>query len=221
MSGMPLRLIGTCATLALCSVALLAQNSAPEAQKPSTPPKTVHEVFVEDQNDLSGGANGGPRFTEEEYRNRAKARQASLRAMLAAGEIKTGDDFRDAAYLFQHSEDPNDCLFAHILAMEAMARGTTAARFIAAATLDRYLQFTKQPQVFGTQYELDRNVPLTVHNSGLPLPYGRTLAPYDETFVSDFVRTDFCVPVLAQQKQNVAMFNRGEWPRATMHPPCN
>lgn len=218
---MPLRLIGSLASFALCSLALAAQNSVPDAQKPPAAPKTVHQLWVEDQDDLSGGANGGPRFPEEEYRNRVKARQVSLRAMLAAGEIKTGDDFRDAAYLFQHSDDANDCLFAHILAMEAMARGTTAARFIAAATLDRYLQFTRQSQVFGTQYQVDRNVPLTVHNSGLPLPYGRTLAPYDETFLSDFVRSDFCVPVLAQQKQNVAMFNRGEWPRATMHPPCN
>jgi hypothetical protein len=29
------------------------------------------------------------------------------------------------------------------------------------------------------------------------------------------------VPILAQQEQNVAMFNAGKWPRETMHPPCH
>jgi hypothetical protein len=218
---MQLRLIQSLTSLTLCSMTLVAQTSLPGAQKPSETPKTVHQLFVEDQEDLHTGANGGPRFTEEEYNQRVKTRQATLRTMLAAGEMKSGDDFRDAAYLFQHSDDANDCLFAHILAMEAMARGTESARFIAAATLDRYLQFTKQPQVFGTQYVLDRNVPLTVHTSGLPLPFGRTLEPYNENLLPDSMRTDFCVPTLTQQKRNVVMFNAGNWPRETMHPRCD
>jgi hypothetical protein len=40
-----------------------------------------------------------------------------------------------------------------------------------------------------------------------PFLSGRTLAPYNEQFLPDSVRLDFCVPVLAQQKQNVATFN--------------
>jgi hypothetical protein len=213
------RLIGSLTSLILCGVALAAQTSALNAQKPPETQKTVHQIFVEDQDDTHGP--NGPRFTEDEYHQRVKAREVTLRAMLSAGEIKTGDDFTDAAVMFQHGNTAEDCLFAHILAMEAIVRGTAAARWIAEATLDRYLQFTKQPQIFGTQYITDPNVPLRVHPSGLPLPFGRTLEPYNQTFLSDSVRSDFCVPVLAQQKQNVAMFNRGEWPRATMHPPCN
>lgn len=217
---MPHWFIGSLAYLSFCSVAVIAQTSAPGTTKPSEPPNAVHRLFVEDQEDLRGGPNGGPRFTEEQYHTRVIARQTTLRAMLAAGEFKTGDDFTDAAFIFQHGDQPEDFLFAHILAMEAMARGTTAARFIAAATLDRYLQFTKHAQVFGTQYVTDRNVPLAANTSGLPLPFGRTLEPYDEGFLSDWVRTDFCVPILAQQKENVALFNAGKWPRDTMHPPC-
>jgi hypothetical protein len=217
---MQLRLIGSLTSLALGAVALVAQTSAPNAQKPSETPKTAHQLFVEDQDDLNG-PDKQPRFTEQEYFQRVKARQATLREMLAAGEIKTGDDFKDAAYIFQHSDKPDDCLFAHILAMEAVFRGTTAARFIAAATLDRYLQFTKQPQVFGTQYITDRNVPLPAHPDGSPLPFGRTLEPYNASFLPDFVRTDFCVPILSQQHANIALFNAGKWPRETMHPPCN
>lgn len=215
---MKIRLVVSLTSIALCSLTLAAQTSAPSLQKQSETSKTVHQLFVEDQEDGRGGANGGPKFTEEEYHKRVTARQATLRAMLAAGEIKTGDDFLYAAYIFQHGDKPDDFLFAHILAMEAIARGTTAAKFIAAATLDRYLQFTKQPQIFGTQYISDPNVPLT---SSSPFPTGRTQEPYNQDFLSDWMRTDFCVPVLAQQKQNVALFNSGKWPRETMHPPCN
>jgi hypothetical protein len=206
-------------SLALCAVALVVQSSALNAQTPSGTPKTVHQIFVEDQDD-SHGPNG-PRFTEEQYHQRVKGREVTLREMLASGEIKTGDDFTDAATIFQHGNPAEDCLFALILAMEAMARGRAAARWIAAATLDRYLQFTEHPQVFGTQYITDPHVPLRVQPSGLPLPFGRTLAPYNDGFLSDSMRTDFCVPILAQQHENVALFNAGKWPRETMHLPCH
>ncbi|HEX4807616.1 MAG TPA: hypothetical protein VH325_01725 [Bryobacteraceae bacterium] len=85
------------------------------------------------------------------------------------------------------------------------------------ATLDRYLQSTKQPQVFGTQYP--PNVPHPVADPNAPFLSGRTLAPYNEQFLPDSVRLDFCVPVLAQQKQNVATFNAGKRPRAMMIAP--
>lgn len=224
---MRVQLVGGLIFLALWSVALLAQAGAPNVQKPantqkaSAAPKTAHQLFVEDQEDLRGGANGGPRFSEEQYHQRVQVREATLRSMLAAGEIKTGDDFRDAAYIFQHGNSANDCLFAHILAMEAMARGTESTRFVAAATLDRLLQMVKQPQVFGTQYITDPNVRVPVRANASPWTLGRTLEPYNESLLPDSVRTDFCVPELGQQKQNVAMFNAGKWPRETMHPPCH
>jgi hypothetical protein len=207
-----LRLIGSLTSHILCGVALVAQTSALNARKPSETPQTVHLLFVEDQED---GHRVKDALTDNEYHQHVKAHEATLRAMLAAGQITSGGDFRDAAVIFQHGDTADDCLIAHILAMEAMARGT------AAATLDRYLQFSKQAQVFGTQYISDAKVPIAVHTGASPFPLGRTLEPYNENFLSDSVRTDFCVPVLAHQKQNVAMFNRGEWPRATMHPPCD
>lgn len=216
---MQLRLTGFLTSLVLCGIALAAQTSVPNTQESSGAPKTVHQIYVEDQDDTHGP--NGPRFTEEQYHQRVKVREATLRGMLASGEIKTGDDFYDAAFIFQHGDSPEEFLFAHILAMEAMVRGSAAARWMVATTLDRYLQFTKQPQIFGTQYITDRNVPLKVHPSGLPLPFGRTLEPYNESFLPDSVRTDFCVPVLAQQKENIAQFNAGKWPLETMHPPCH
>jgi hypothetical protein len=213
---MQLRLMGSLTFLTLCSVAAVAQNSAPNTPRPSETPSAVHRLYVEDQEDTRTIKDEA---TNAEYLQRVKARQQTLRTMLAAGQITSGADFLDAAFIFQHGDTADDCLFAHILSMEAMARGTASARWIAAATLDRYLQFTRQPQVFGTQYIMDPTQP--VHAAGSPFPSGRTLKPYNDSFLSDAVRTDFCVPTLAQQKQNVAMFNAGKWPRETMHPACH
>lgn len=65
--------------------------------------------------------------------------------MLEAGALKTGEDFEDASVIFQHGDNPQDYLLAHVLAMAAMTKGDANARWIAAATLDRYLQSVKQP----------------------------------------------------------------------------
>ena len=218
---MRFRSIASHASFLLWSVTLIGQTGIPVEQQTSKTPMTIHQLFAEDQQDLQAGTDGKPRFTEEEYHQRVETREAMLRAMLAAGEIKTGDDFRDAAFIFQHGDSADDCMFAHILAMEAMARGTESARFIAAATLDRYLQAIKQPQVFGTQYSLDSSASQPAHVDATSMRPTRTLDPYNESFLPDSVKSDFCVPNLAQQKQNVAIFNAGGSPQGTMHPPCH
>lgn len=212
---MQLRLIGSLTVVAICSVAAVAQTSDPNTSKPPQTPSAVHRLYVEDQQDTKTIKDEA---TNAEYLQRVKVRQQTLRTMLAAGQVTSGDDFLEPAFIFQHGDTADDCLFAHILAMEAMTRGRASARWIAAATLDRYLQYSKQPQVFGTQYTMDPTRP--VHVAGAPFPSGRTLEPYNDSFLSDSVRTDFCVPTLAQQKQNIALFNAGKWPRETMHLSC-
>ena len=211
---MQLRLIGSLTVVAIWSVAAVAQTSDPNTSKPPQTPSAVHRLYVEDQQDTKTIKDEA---TIAEYLQRVKVRQQTLRTMLAAGQVTSGDDFLEAAFIFQHGDRADDCLFAHILAMEAMTRGRASARWIA-ATLDRYLQYSKQPQVFGTQYTMDPTRP--VHVAGAPFPSGRTLEPYNDSFLSDSVRTDFCVPTLAQQKQNIALFNAGKWPRETMHLSC-
>ena len=126
---------------------------------------------------------------------------------------------KEASFIFQHGNTVEDCLFAHVLAMEALVKGDESAKWIAAATLDRYLQSIKQPQIFGTQYLLDPNLRHPVAGGKAPFLAGRTLQPYNEDFLPDSMRLDFCVPVLAQQKQNVTLFNAGERPRGTMTAP--
>jgi len=53
----------------------------------------------------------------------------------------------------------------------AIRKGYSAATWIAAATLDRYLQSIKQPQIYGTQFLNPDDKPTTQE------PYNRTLVP--------------------------------------------
>ncbi len=215
------RMIASLALLTFWTLPLVAQTPFPNAQKQTETHKTVHELFVEDGEEIPGAANGMSKLTAKEYDERLAARKATLRAMLDAGELKTGNDFEEASFIFQHGDAPDDWLFAHVLAMEAVIKGDASARWIEAATLDRYLQSIKQQQVFGTQYPLDPNLPHPVANAqSAPFLTGRTLEPYDKRLLPDFVRLDFCVPTVEQQEQNVAMFNAGKRPKLKA-PGCN
>ena len=75
-----------------------------------------------------------------------------------------------------------DYLLAHILALDAMAKGFDRAKWLSVATLDRYLQLIGQPQVFGTQYPLDPKLPHPVTNGGRFS--GRTQLPFDDAFLA-------------------------------------
>ena len=113
------------------------------------------------------------------------ARRAQVRALLEKGELRAGEDFRLAALVFQHGSEPRDFLFAHALALVAMAKGDRSASWIAAASLDRYLQSIDRPQMFGTGFA----------------PDGRSQGSFDRDLVSDAIRRELNVPALAEQRQ--------------------
>jgi hypothetical protein len=69
----------------------------------------------------------------------AETRRERVRALLDAGQLRSGSDFREASFIFQHGSQPDDFLMAHILAMAALAKADQESRWIAAATLNRYL----------------------------------------------------------------------------------
>ena len=101
--------------------------------------------------------------------------------MLSNGQITTGSDLYEAAFVFQHGETAPDYLLAHVLALDALTKGFDRAKWLSAATLDRYLQLIGQPQVFGTQYPLDPKLQHPITNGGRFS--GRTQLPFDDTFL--------------------------------------
>ena len=124
------------------------------------------------------------------------ARRARTLELLNQGGLHTGADFLHAAFVFQHSDKPVDYLLADTLAMAAVKRGRPDASWIAAATLDRYLQNIGQPQIYGTQFTV---------NSGAPA----TQAPMDGKLVPDSLRRILGVPPLAQQAPPPGFAARG------------
>lgn len=115
-------------------------------------------------------------------------RRQRVDELLEAGQLSSGEDYYRAAFIFQHGDQASDYLKAHALAIAAMARGNSRADWIAAATLDRYLQAIGQPQVYGTQFS---------HREG-----HWTQEPYERELLTDAVREANSVPdLVAQQKQ--------------------
>jgi hypothetical protein len=90
---------------------------------------------------------------------RAFDREDTQRRFDALGYIQSGlilsaRDLVYAAFIFQHGDCPEHYLFANKLAQMGLDAGDPDARWIYAATLDRYLMSLGRPQKFGTQYTL-------------------------------------------------------------------
>lgn len=82
---------------------------------------------------------------------RDRAREVETLALLKSGKLSTGTDALGAAFVFQHGNCPNHYLLAHTLAEQALALNPnrSEAKFIFAATLDRYLLSRRKNQKFG------------------------------------------------------------------------
>lgn len=145
------------------------------------------ELFNQDQQGRTkpmppSGASKSSLFrTDKERRDRTHE-------LLAAGALHTGQDYFEAALIFQHSLDPDDYLLAHTLAMIAMSKGNEGALWLATATLDRYLQSIGKPQIYGTQYKMSSGTPVTQE-------------PYNRTVISDVLRRQLTVPIQAVQEE--------------------
>jgi len=71
--------------------------------------------------------------------------------MLKNRSIKAAPDLQEAALILQHGNDTTDFWTAHELALRSVKLGNDDARWLAAATLDRYLMTKGLPQKYGTQ----------------------------------------------------------------------
>ena len=131
-------------------------------------------------------------------------RRKRTKALLDAGAVLTAEDFYHAAYVFQHGDRPDDFLLAHSLAVTAIAGGKPEARWIAAATLDRYLQAIGRPQVYGTQF---------LKPPGRPA----TQEPFDRALIGDAQRRAADVPPLAEQEAQRRGWD-AEWSKAPRRP---
>ncbi|MGY2732979.1 hypothetical protein [Sphingomonas sp. UYP23] len=117
-----------------------------------------------------------------------RARRTRTQELLGTGSLHSADDFYHAAYVYQHGDLPEDYLTAHALAVIAAARGKPEAAWIAAATLDRYLQSIGQPQIYGTQFRRSTGSDWSQE-------------PYRRDLLSDALRRANGVPPIAEQEE--------------------
>jgi len=93
-------------------------------------------------------------------------RQRRVLTLLAEGKVNEPEAKECAALILQHSGltlcdgryqaiSLDNFLLAHLLAKSAASQGRRSARWLAAASLDRYLVFSGKPQKYGTQTVFD------------------------------------------------------------------
>jgi hypothetical protein len=85
-------------------------------------------------------------------------------------------------------------LLAHYMAAEAARKGYEGARYLAAASYDRYLLARGHPQKYGTQQERDR--------------FGRWYIPFYDTLTTDSERAAWDVPPLEKLKASASSRNK-------------
>lgn len=127
-----------------------------------------------------------------------KARRAAVLQLLKAGKVQTADDYYNAALVFQHGQEPADIRLAFSLSSIAhqLAPDNKAASWLTAASWDRILMQSKQPQWYGTQFS-------KAHAPGSKWE----LYKVDETAVTDAERRALNVPTLDEAKQRAKALN--------------
>jgi hypothetical protein len=116
----------------------------------------LHEIYLADQQertDLMSASDIDHISTETAlklYRSDS-VRRIQVYAFLKEGKLSTATDFSEAALILQHGNDTSDFRTAHELALASIKLGNNDAKWLAAATLDRYLIAQNKPQKYGTQ----------------------------------------------------------------------
>jgi hypothetical protein len=166
----------------------LAAESAPEDIPANS---EMRDIFMADQAirtevEKRGGwiAVKNDKAFLEKWEREDSDRLKRTSALLELGALKSGIDFYRAAYVFQHSKKSEDFLKAHHLAVISISKGYDA-RWISAATLDRYLQAIGRQQIYGTQFMANE--------------VGKYIRqPVESGIVSDAERAQLNVPALTE-----------------------
>jgi hypothetical protein len=106
----------------------------------------LRALYVADQQDRREGKYG------PEIAGRDQARLQRARELVVSGELEDAEDRFCAAMIFQHGSSLDDYWTAHELSKAAAEMGHEHARWLAAASFDRWLMHQGKPQRYGTQF---------------------------------------------------------------------
>ncbi len=166
------------------------------SEQPAASNAEMRQIFDDDQR----ARQDFTKLSSEQWAAVSKddaVRRQRTHALVMDGKLHSSDDFREAAFVFQHGDKPDDYLLAHTLAMIAVAKGDEGALWIATATLDRYLHSINRPQIYGTQF---KSAPQNT----------TTQEPYDQSLIPDLIREELGVPDLAAQREQLKGFENAK-----------
>jgi hypothetical protein len=124
---------------------------------------------------------------------RDKAREQRVKELYANNQLHTGADYYHVAMVLQHASAPEDYLLAHELCVVAISKGHEDAKWLAAASEDRFLMQIGRPQRFATQFRSVGNSPMRLYET--------------DQGVTDELRRALNVPSLSQAKEREAKMN--------------
>ena len=99
-----------------------------------------------------------PKGNTAEYRAmraRDRERREQVMEMMAANELHTAEDYYHAAHILNHGDTSEDAENAHRFALRSNELGYRPARWLAAASYDRWQMYQGKPKKYGTNYVYD------------------------------------------------------------------
>ncbi len=148
--------------------------------------KALYDEDINERNNIDWD-NASPSQIAD-LRKKDRERRKKVFTLINEGRIESAQDYHHAALIFQHGESTNDYKKAHEFAKKALELGDESAKWLFAATLDRYLISMGRPQRYGTQFKLN--------NKG----EWELCEPIDPS-VTDEERAKYNVPPLSQALQ--------------------
>ena len=128
-------------------IALLAPSTQPADNS------ELRDMFEQDQ-----AARSGDSFQKDAEQIHAFDAMRRLRVLrlLDDGAAQTPHDFFHAAMVLQHGDSPLDYKLSNELCKRAVAMDPNfkAAKWLSAASWDRYLHSIGKPQIYGTQFTI-------------------------------------------------------------------
>jgi hypothetical protein len=154
----------------------------------------LQDLFRADQDERTNH----PVYGTPEYwalRELDAERRTHLRHIIESGGLQEPEDYYHAAWILNHGESVEEIWQAHKLAKEAAKFGLRHARWLTAATYDRWLMYQGRPQKYGTQI----------------VPDGKRQRVWDvDPATSDAERAEWDVPPLAEMYQRAEEVTRKE-----------
>lgn len=143
----------------------------------------IQELFLADRREhLNVPSVGTTEYSALRQRDQVR-RESALRLLMSLANPDAQDLYR-VAWLFNHGDTPEEAHRAHQLAAQAAALGYNDARWLAAASYDRWQMYCGKPQKYGTQI----------------VPDGTQHRVWDtDPHMTDAERAEFNVPPLAEQ----------------------